>query len=467
MTAEPVGRAVRGAPRHAEARAPRVDLLWAGCLASTLVVAGLWAAGPGLGDLDASATQVALSAARLSGLVSSNLLLVQVLLMARVPALERRYGQDDLVRRHRLLGMWSFGLLGVHLVLVTAGYALLEGSGPVRELWVLVTQYPGTLLAAAGTLALLIVGVSSARRARRRLRYESWHLLHLYAYLGIGLALPHQLWAGADFITSPAARAYWWTAYGVAAAALVVFRIGLPLARAFRHGLTVTSVVREAPDVVTIHLAGRRLDRLRAQAGQYFVWRFLDGPGWSRGHPYSLSAAPEGNRLRITARECGPDSGRLAGLRPGTWVLFEGPYGRLTAARRARPRAALLAAGIGIVPLRALLEEFASTSGGDVLIYRARSEPDVVFRAELDALAAARGTAVHYLIGARPAGRSSWLPEALADEDDSAALCRLVPGLPSYDVFACGPEEWMDAVSAAAAAAGLPEAQLHRERFEW
>lgn len=324
MTAEPVAAHLRGTRRAARARPPRVDVLWLSTVASTLVVLGLWAAGPGLGDLEPSATQVALSGSRLAGLVSANLLLVQVLLMARVPALERRYGQDELVRRHRSVGMWSFGLLVVHLVLVTVGYALLDGSGPLRELWVLVTQYPGTLLAAAGTLALVVVAGSSARRARRRLRYESWHLLHLYAYLGVGLALPHQIWAGADFIASPVARAYWWTAYAAVACTVVIFRLGLPLARTFRHGLTVTDVVREGPDVVTVHLAGRRLDRLRAHAGQYFVWRFLDGPGWSRGHPYSLSAAPQGHRLRITARECGPDSARLAALRPGTWVLFEG-----------------------------------------------------------------------------------------------------------------------------------------------
>ena len=55
------------------------------------------------------------------------------------------------------------------------------------------------LLALAGTVALVMVVVTSVREARRRLRYESWHLLHLYAYLGAGLALPHQLWTGADF----------------------------------------------------------------------------------------------------------------------------------------------------------------------------------------------------------------------------------------------------------------------------
>ena len=56
------------------------------------------------------------------------------------------------------------------------------------------------LLATAGTALLVMVVVTSVRAARRRLRYESWHLLHLYAYLGVGLALPHQLWTGTDFV---------------------------------------------------------------------------------------------------------------------------------------------------------------------------------------------------------------------------------------------------------------------------
>ena len=85
------------------------------------------------------------------------------------------------------------------------------------------------LLALAGTLCLVMVVVTSVRAARRRLRYESWHLLHLYAYLGVGLALPHQLWTGQEFLASPAATVYWWTLWGAAAGAVLVCRVGLPL----------------------------------------------------------------------------------------------------------------------------------------------------------------------------------------------------------------------------------------------
>ena len=68
------------------------------------------------------------------------------------------------------------------------------------------------LLAVAGTACLVMVVVTSVRAARRRLRYESWHLLHLYAYLGVGLALPHQLWTGQEFLASTARTVFWWSA---------------------------------------------------------------------------------------------------------------------------------------------------------------------------------------------------------------------------------------------------------------
>jgi ferredoxin-NADP reductase len=305
------------------------------------------------------------------------------------------------------------------------------------------------------------------RVARRRLRYESWHLLHLYAYLGVGLSIPHEIWTGQDFTTSPLARAYWWSAYAVAAGAVVTFRVAMPIVRTFRHGIRVTSVVRESPDVVTVRMGGRGLHRLPVQAGQFFIFRFLDGPGWSRGNPYSLSAAPRHDRLQITAKDLGDGSGRLASLRPGTPVLIEGPYGRLTGEQRVGDKVVMLACGIGITPMRALLEDLPYAPGDAVLIYRAHSEPDLVFRRDLDDLARTRGIAVHYVTGSRIPIRDSWLPRQLSHLTDVAALKRLVPDLLRSDVFVCGPDAWMDAACAAALEAGLPREQLHQERFTW
>ncbi len=190
------------------------------------------------------------------------------------------------------------------------------------------------LLATAGTALLLLVVVTSVRKARKRLRYESWHLLHLYGYLGVGLAIPHMLWTGADFTVSPAATVSWWAMWGVTVATVVVFRLGLPLATSLRHGIRVSVVERDGQSGVSVRMTGRRIDALKARGGQFFVWRFLDGAGWTRGHPFSLATDPAGGELVIAARFVGDGTQRLAALRPGTRVLIEGPYGTMTADER-------------------------------------------------------------------------------------------------------------------------------------
>src|SRR5262249_38525156 len=161
----------------------------AAAILSVAVVAGLWISNRGLQQL-AGAGEPATGTGRLTGLIAADLLIIQVLLMARIPMVERAYGQDRLARRHRLGGPWSFWLMVAHVLLITIGYAQSARTGLVAEAWALITTYPGMLLATAGTALLVGVVVLSIRAARRRLRYESWHLLHLYAYLGVGLALP-------------------------------------------------------------------------------------------------------------------------------------------------------------------------------------------------------------------------------------------------------------------------------------
>jgi predicted ferric reductase len=432
-----------------------------------MVVAGLWFAGGALGQLHGTAGEQLTSLGRLTGLVAADLLLMQVLLMARVPAIERSYGQDELARRHRLVGFTSFNLMLAHVALIVFGYALTAHQRVLPETWTLVRTYPGMLLATAGTGLLVLVTVTSIRMARRKLRYESWHLLHLYAYLGVGFSVPHEIWTGADFASSAAARFYWWASYVLAAAAVVGYRVALPAYRTLLHRLVVTEVVRESADVVSVRMTGRHLDRLPVAAGQFFVFRFLDGAGWTRGNPYSLSALPDGRELRITVKDLGGESARLAHVRPGTRVLIEGPFGRLTADRRRVRRLVLIANGIGITPIRALLEGLDYAPGEATLIYRARTAEDFVLWTEVDEIARARGVTVHYLAGPRVADRTSWLPASAAEWPDPVALLHLAPDLAQADVYVCGPPPWMDAVESAALRAGLPPDQFHAERFAW
>ena len=209
---------------------------------------------------------------------------------------------------------------------------------------------------------------------------------------------------------APFATVYWWGLWIAAVAAIAIWRVGVPLYRTLAHDLRVTAVVRESPDVVSVWMRGRNLLDMPVAAGQFFNWRFLTGPGWSRSHPYSLSAAPTGDTLRITVKDLGDGSHALAGVTPGSRVVIEGPYGRLHAGVRTRPKVTLMASGIGISPLRALLEDLPAEPGDVTLLYRARSQADLVLRAEIEAIAARTGARVYYLVGRRLPGRSSWLP---------------------------------------------------------
>jgi predicted ferric reductase len=461
----PARRAGRSAAAPSGARA-RVDagVRLAGLVAlwsSLLLVAYWWATGGGFQDLGSWADGLT-STGRLTGLLASDLLLVQVLLMARVPTLEHAFGQDRLARIHRLVGFNSFTLMVAHIGLITWGYAAGQLSATPGELWDLTVSYPGMLLAAAGTGCLVMVVVTSVKAARRRLRYESWHLLHLYAYLGVGLALPHQLWTGQDFLSSPARTVFWWGLYGVTAASVLVWRVAVPLARSVRYGVQVSAVVPEGHGVVSVSMTTRR--RVPIEAGQFLTFRFLSGTGWTRGHPYSLSAAPDGRTLRITVAEVGDGSGLLRSLRPGTRVLVEGPYGRLSARARTRPKVALIGAGVGITPLRALAEGLDYAPGDAVLLYRSSSPP--LFQGEFDALAGDRGLRVLWLPGHRRAP-GSWLGDGVGNASDLAALTWWVPDIADRDVYVCGPEPWAADVRRTTEAAGLPADRCHVESFGW
>lgn len=428
-----------------------------------LVVVALWIAGGGVQELAQASTGLT-SFGRLTGLVGSDLLLLQVLLMARIPFVERAFGQDELARRHGLAA-YSVAFMLVHVIAITAGYAAITPRGLWATIVDFILNYPGMLLAVAGTVALLGVAITSMAGARRRLRYESWHLLHLYAYLGLVLVLPHQLWTGQDFLGSAPATVFWWSLWAMAAASVLIWRVGQPLWRSWRHRLVVEDVRAESDHVTTVVMRGRKLDRLPVRAGQFFQWRFVELPGFTRAHPYSLSAAPDGRTLRITVAHLGDGSSALAYMRPGTKVLFEGPYGRLHEGVRTRRKVLLMASGIGIAPMRALLEDLDQRPGEVTLVYRVRADGERILMDELNALAERHKARFFVVTGRRVSSRSSWLPEHAAHVSDVEALRLIAPDVANHDVFLCGSTGWVEAAELAAIGAGVPPGQVHRELF--
>ncbi|WP_448231074.1 ferredoxin reductase family protein [Microbacterium lacticum] len=465
----PSAPAASAAPRRAVAPAT-LDAAWhAAAVAfiwlTSLAIAALWVAGGGVQAVLGGGAESANTLGRLTGLTSANLLLYQVLLMARVPLFERGIGRDAIARMHRITGFWSFWLMLAHVVLLVVGYSQQAGVSLLAQAWDLAWNYPGMLLATAGTLLLVLVVVTSVRRARRRLRYESWHLLHLYAYLGVGLAIPHMLWTGADFTAHAWVSVYWWALWALTAAAVVVFRVCVPLWRSVRHGIRVSSVEHDGPRGVVVRMSGRALHRLRARPGQFFVWRFLDGRGWTRGHPFSLAADPGCGGLAISARVVGDGTHRLTRLRPGTRVLIEGPYGHMTGRVRMRRRLLMFGAGAGVAPLLSLLQAEPYGPGDATLVTRDHVDEDALGAAAVDALVRQRGLRHIRMNGPRRTGGSSWMPRGVTDWPGAEVVRSLAGDVTDVDVYVCGPIPWMAALRQDLRSAGVPADRIHSEAF--
>ncbi len=396
-----------------------------------------------------------LAGGRFAGFVGTYLILVMIAMIARLPWLERAVGQDRLVAWHRRLGPWALWLITAHVVLITLGYARMSHTGFLRQLWVFLTTYPDLLAATVGFGLLAMAGITSIRIARRRMHYETWWVVHLYVYLALALAFAHQVVTGVAFLGHPLARAFWIVIWTATAGMALVFRVLLPVVRNLRHQLKVVAVREEAPGVYSLTCTGRYLSDLAVSGGQFFQWRFLSPGLWWHAHPYSLSALPQAPYLRVTIKGLGDQSRAVARLRPGTRVFVEGPYGAFTHHVRATDRVVLISAGVGITPLRALLEDLPRGVAATAII-RASTWEEIPHRNEVAELLAARGGRLYEVLGPRHAVHL-----------DVRTLRRMVPDLDLSDVYVCGPAGFNDLVIASCGRAGVPGDQIHVEAFSF
>lgn len=430
-----------------------------------LVQAALTAAGVGLGVTTALAitpetgSQLtapggpATFAGSLTGLVGTYLALLMVLLVSRIPFVERVLGQDGLLRWHRRLAPWPISLLVAHAVFITVGYAQAARTGLWHQVGTLLSQYPDMLTASAGLALMCLAGTISIRAIRRRMRRETWWAVHLSMYLALAISFTHVIVLGPAFVGHPLTQAVWSAAWLGTAGMVLAHRVGLPAVRSLRHGLRVVEVRPEGPGVVSVICSGRQLDRLAISGGQFFCWRFLAKGMWWQAHPFSISALPRPPYLRLTAKAVGDYSASLAYLRPGTKVVVEGPYGTFTRDAQLRPRALLIAAGIGVTALRALLEDLPADSRPIVMLRANRTE-DLVLGREVHDLVRHKHGQLHEFVGPREVASIT-----------GQALRRLVPDLHRRDVYICGPEGFVAGTVHMVRRLRVPDEAIHHEAF--
>ena len=439
------------------------DVLTVLAWGSVAAALGLWIADGGLQTVTSGA-KVLVAAGIVTGLVATDLMVVMLILAARIPYVDGAIGHDRAIALHNKLGKWVlFGLL-FHAIFLICGYAAQEKIGVVSE-FASFLGMSDLLLSVIGLATLTVVAITSIVAVKRSLPYEVWHVIHLMTYAAIGLSLPHQFSVSGLFAQGTWQRWYWLALFTLVALGLLSFRFIFPVITSLEHRLVVSRVVLEDTDVVSIEMRGRGLDRLGAEAGQFLSWRFLGRGLWWHQHPFSLSAAPTDDTLRITIRALGRGTAKLLSVRPGTRVAVEGPYGIFTDAARSQLGVTLVGIGIGIAPIRALLEATTVVPGMATVILRASSPEQLYLVDEIDALCRAKGARLMALVGPRNAHsfEPTWLPEQYG----SMSLEHLVPHIAQSDLYVCGPQAVADLVIDDALAAGTPPSAIHNERFSW
>lgn len=437
---------------------------WFTVLASQLaVVVSFWAWDqihhPLGNQLTGSSAGQLLAYGRLAGLLVVFFALFQLILIGRTRWVERVCPLDRLTRFHHVAGFSILALLLAHPVLVTMGHAA-NGDTTFRAQFL---DFLGTwedVDDAAIALGIAILALFfSAVILLKRMRYEVWHLTHLSFYAVIILGFGHQLAVGTDFTTNRWFKCYWLCLYAFVGLNIVWFRFCRLLMSSARHRFTVTSVVPETADVSSVIISGRNLDAFNARAGQFLIVRFLQ-PGFRwEAHPFSVSAVPREDRIRLTIKAVGDFTRRIPDLKPGTRVIIDGPHGAFTAGHATQAGILLIAGGIGITPIRALGEELILRGRDVILLYFNRTRGGIVFERELAELAAASAKfKVIHILSDDP----TWSGEKGRIDRDRVA--RLVPDVAEREVFLCGPPPMMKAALALLRQLGV-RSRPHHERF--
>jgi ferredoxin-NADP reductase len=205
------------------------------------------------------------------------------------------------------------------------------------------------------------------------------------------------------------------------------------------------------------------------KAGQHVDVRLTAEDGYQAQRSYSIASAPEDERLILTVDRL--DDGEVSiyltdVLMAGDKLELRGPIGGyFTWEAGDGGPLFLVGGGSGIAPLMAMIRHRAA-AGSDVptrLLYSSRSYEEIIFREELETLAAREASLeiFHALTRSRPEGWSGY------DRRIDAEMLREVAWSPDENplAFVCGPTSFVEGVADALVSLGHDPARVKTERF--
>jgi len=396
---------------------------------------------------------------RCCALLAFTIIVLQVALAARLKWIEKPFGLNLTFPFHRRMGVFAGILLLLHPPLMILGGGGLELAIDGKwYIWV-----------GKGALTLILVNVAiSVWRQRLGLPFEKWRCWH--DFLGpsvILLAFIHSWNASVD--NSLLFMKILWVAFLAFALFLFVYhRFYVPWLSG-QSPYQVLEVKPAAKNVWTVSFippAGQT--RFDFVPGQFQFVTFLDTPGLpEEEHHFTISSSPTQTGFHTsTIKASGDFTSRIGQVNPGDKVAVEAPFGRFSYVFHPEAKdLVFIAGGIGITPLMSNLRHMRDT-GADrrvLLLYSNRIEADIVFKEELEQMAAQAKPQVQVVhILTQPDG--NWQGET--GRLDQEKLRRLLGGrLDHSTFFLCCPPPMIQSLVAILQELGVPVSRISYEYF--
>lgn len=415
-----------------------------------------WWSGSGV-LLSSDTPGVMLAAGRFFGLLSVTGVLAQFMLMGRIKWIERSFGHDKLANVHRKVGKLVLISIIAHVLLITGSYAQISNINFLAQS-VAFLQTNDLLKAQMAFGLFLVVVVSSLAIVRLKLSYETWYFVHLVTYLAVLLAFSHQLSWGGDF-TNNLFTGYWYAIYFFVVANFVFYRFFVPFKNFFQYQFVVSAVTPDTKNTVSITITGRDISKFKRESGQFLIVRFLDLKRFWQAHPFSLSWGANNEDLRITVKNSGDFTSKVANISPGTKVMIDGPHGVFTNKFRTKRSVLCIAGGIGITPIRSLIEELSIKNLNVILLYSNKQADNIPLFNELKEYVSQKKLTMHLIV----TEDNNYKGEH--GRINSEMIKRLVPDVLGRDIYLCGPVPFMKAIEKSLSEIGISKAQLHTEKF--
>jgi predicted ferric reductase len=393
------------------------------------------------------------------GFVGLALMGLEFALCARFKAASAPFGMDAVVQFHRQISYVALVLILAHPILL-----FLENSDTLKSLNVF--DAPArSRLSVLSVVALLLLIATSIWRARLRISYEAWQVLHsILAVVCVAAALVHAILVG--YYLNTDWKVGVWIVYSAALVWLLVWvRFVKPFQR-YRRPWTVVRVQPEPDSTWTLVVAPEGHPGFTFMPGQYAWITVNRSPFTITNHPFSFSSSSERapGELMLSIKARGDFTSTIKDVPEGARVYVDGPHGVLSCDRYQGPGYVFIGGRVGVTPLLSMLRTLADREDRRpcTLILASADFDSIAFREDIEELERRLDlTVVHVLRHPPP----DWTGET--GYVDAGTLERHLPdGYARLQYFVCGTQEFMNEMEKAIVAVGVPFVNVHTERFD-